>query len=146
MFLHDAGEFHKGELKSVNGETRVRIGGEAISRHPAIEMLLSCSPARRRAGILVARRPPIRHQARGPGSIGGIVGRIEYRLPGWRSRRACPAGVLRCASPLPGSRCARRDPDAVHRSQREQAAAIDNARRRKSEARVDRSIRRQPRV
>jgi aldehyde dehydrogenase (NAD+) len=113
--LHDAG-VPKGVFNLVNGDGP--IVGEAISRHPDIDMVSFTGSTR--AGILVAKAAAdtVKRVAQ---ELGGKSANIV--LPDADLDRAVPAGVLRCFTNT-GQSCQAPTRMLVHRSQMEQAAAI----------------------
>ena len=113
--LHDAG-VPKGVFNLVNGDGPTV--GEAISRHPGIDMVSFTGSTR--AGILVAKAAAdnVKRVAQ---ELGGKSANIV--LPDADLEKAVPAGVLRCFTNT-GQSCQAPTRMLVHRSQLEQAAAL----------------------
>jgi aldehyde dehydrogenase (NAD+) len=113
--LHEAG-VPKGVFNLVNGDGPTV--GEAISRHPDIDMVSFTGSTR--AGILVAKAAAdtVKRVAQ---ELGGKSANIV--LPDADLEKAVPAGVLRCFTNN-GQSCQAPTRMLVHRSQIEEAAAI----------------------
>jgi aldehyde dehydrogenase (NAD+) len=113
--LHDAG-VPKGVFNLVNGDGPTV--GEAISRHPDIDMVSFTGSTR--AGILVAKAAAdtVKRVAQ---ELGGKSANIV--LPDADLEKAVPAGVLRSFTNT-GQSCQAPTRMLVHRSQRDEAVAI----------------------
>jgi aldehyde dehydrogenase (NAD+) len=113
--LHEAG-VPKGVFNLVNGDGPTV--GEAISRHPDIDMVSFTGSTR--AGILVAKAAAdtVKRVAQ---ELGGKSANII--LPDADLAKAVPAGVLRCFTNT-GQSCQAPTRMLVHRSQRDEAVAI----------------------
>jgi len=113
--LHDAG-VPNGVFNLINGDGPTV--GEAISRHPDIDMVSFTGSTR--AGILVAKAAAdtVKRVAQ---ELGGKSANIV--LPDADLDKAVPAGVLRCFTNT-GQSCQAPTRMLVHRSQIEEAAAI----------------------
>jgi aldehyde dehydrogenase (NAD+) len=113
--LHDAG-VPKGVFNLVNGDGATV--GEAISRHPGIDMVSFTGSTR--AGVLVAKgaADTVKRVVQ---ELGGKSANIV--LPDADLEKAVPPGVLRCFSNT-GQSCQAPTRMLVHRSQRELAIAL----------------------
>jgi aldehyde dehydrogenase (NAD+) len=113
--LHEAG-VPNGVFNLVNGDGPTV--GEAISRHPDIDMVSFTGSTR--AGILVAKAAAdtVKRVAQ---ELGGKSANII--LPDADLAKAVPAGVLRCFTNT-GQSCQAPTRMLVHRSQRDEAVAI----------------------
>jgi aldehyde dehydrogenase (NAD+) len=113
--LHDAG-VPKGVFNLVNGDGATV--GEAISRHPGIDMVSFTGSTR--AGVLVAKgaADTVKRVVQ---ELGGKSANIV--LPDADLEKAIPPGVLRCFSNT-GQSCQAPTRMLVHRSQRELAIAL----------------------